>query len=122
MDIISTKEMLNIMESGVAFSMKRVKYDRKRKSGGAVEYIAEAKLFTQEDARKNAENAIGAGRPLTIVERALAEMDEKKQKDPDHYHHYTRNMVLLLNGHPSSEIRKFHPPLVLEFNGKKVVP
>lgn len=122
MDIISTKEMLTHMESGVIFSLRRVRYDRQRKKGGDIEFIAEAQLFTQADEKNREEIATGGGRPLTIAEQTFLQLEDAKKKDPNHHHNYSRNLVLLADGHPTSEIRKFHPPLVLEFNGKKVVP
>ena len=104
------------MDSGATFSMKVVAYDRRRKKGGEIIEYSEAEL-----ARKNKEIE------LVLGQRAMTPIEVKKQqllasRDPHHKKWYTRNIRVLQNGHPTSLIKKIHPPLVLEFNGQKVVP
>lgn len=118
--MISTKQMLAEMETGKPFSIKRVSYNRSKKTGGLITFTEEAILYTKKKADQDAQDRVG--RPLTVVEQKQKELQELKAKQPNHRKWYSRNMVLCVDGHPSSIIRKFHPPLVLEFNGIKVVP
>jgi hypothetical protein len=111
MDTITIKEMLRVMESGETFSIdKAVSYDRKRKTGGDIIEYPEARLV-------QAEQEPTSDRPLTRVEQ----LKKQKARVPRHRKWYTRNIRLCIGGHPTGQIRKVHPPLILEFNGKTVV-
>lgn len=96
------------MESGATFSMSWVTYDRKRKAGGRVLEVKEAKLTQPKEKRQK-------GRPLTKIER------HKTFKSPNHRKWYTRNLVVFEDGQETSEVVKFHPPLVIEFNNMTVI-
>lgn len=110
-EIITIREMLDYMQVGGVFSLTVVSYDRKRKRGGQVKQYAEARLLGAE------ENKPKRSRKATLLEaRALA------PKHPDHLGNYTRNIRLMQNGADTSLIRKIHPPLVVTFNNKTVVP
>lgn len=117
MDQITVRDMLAEMETGNPFSMTFVTYDRKRKKGGRIEDIGEAVLLKRDP---KATNDIFANRPATPHERRVKKLAELRRA-PKHRKWYTRNIRLLLNGHPTSEIRKIHPPLVTTFNHKTVV-
>ncbi len=102
------------MKSGKPFSMRVVKYDKKRKKGGQIEEYPEAVMvIKKEQAEKDS-------RPATRIEEMKA--DIRKRKNPSHGKHYTRNINILQDGHPTTIIRKIHPALIIEFNNQKVVP
>ncbi|MEM6772305.1 MAG: hypothetical protein AAF597_17145 [Bacteroidota bacterium] len=117
---IIERDMLKVMETGRVFSMRVVTYDRRRSTGGKVKYYPEAILVQPQK-----EAASNANRPLTPAEmKAIEFWNETKggHKDPHHKQFYTRNIRMMQNGHPTGEQKKIHPPLVLEFNGKRVLP
>lgn len=118
MDQITVRDMLSEMETGAVFSLTFVTYDRKRKRGGRIEEIAQAVLLKHDP---KATNDIFAGRPATPREQKVQQLAELRRA-PQHHKWYTRNIRLLVNGHPTGEIRKIHPPLVALFNQKIVVP
>lgn len=107
------------MESGQAFSMTVVSFDRKRKTGGAIQHYPEAKFIQSIDELELVPGDIfGGGRDLTPKE----EKQVKAVRDPHHRKWYTRNIRILQNGHPTAIKKKIHPPLIIEFNGQKVAP
>lgn len=110
MELISIRDMLEDMEMGQPFSMKVVKYNKQAVTGGNILEIEEAFL------RKKS----SINRPKEITDPATREGGQSKA--PNHFKNYTRNIRLLKNGGPTNTIVKIHPPLVLEYNGKKVVP
>lgn len=114
--MISTKEMLETMKNGKPFSMVVICYDRRRKSGGQIKEYPEAILVKKSDG-----NDLQLSRPQTKMEQKAAYLDELK-KNPNHSKWYTRNIRLLQEGQPVGIINTIHPPLVVEFNGQKVVP
>jgi len=120
MRIITIREILQQMEKGDIFSIKFVKYDRSRKKGGEIRHFPEAVLHTKSHDDEVTQAAMG--RPLTVVEQKMKDLNALKAKQPNHHQNYTRNLVLVQNGHKTSEKRKFHPALVLEFNNLQVVP
>jgi hypothetical protein len=116
MDVISIKELLAEMETGKPFSVKVISYDRKRKRGGKILHYSEAILINKE------EEFVNLHRGQTNQEKKEAMLsDLAMPKDPRHRIHYTRNIRILQNGFPTSLIKKIHPPLIIEFNSKKVV-
>lgn len=106
------------MESGQAFSLKVVAYDRKRKSGGQIKDYPEAVLLQVEEDEIVSEDIFRGNRPNTQKEAQQIRM----VKEAHHRKWYTRNIRILQNGHPTSIIKKIHPPLIIEFNGQKVTP
>lgn len=110
MEIISIREMLEDMEMGQPFSMKVVKYNREAGTGGQIMEIQEA-FLRRKTMRRN---------PVEVTDPNTR--TGKQKKAPNHYENYTRNIRLLRNGGPTDSIVKIHPPLVLEYNGKKIVP
>lgn len=113
---ISIRDVLDYMASGNTFSLKVVSYDHKRQKGGQIiEYPEVVQVIKKEDAERKQ-------RPATKQEQLQAKVQEHKSKNPSHGKHYTRNINVLQDGHPTSIIRKIHPILIIEFNNKKVVP
>ena len=117
MEQITVKAMLAAMETGDPFSVVYVTHDRKRRKGGRIHRIPEAVLLQQDP---NLAAGTFAHRPATPNERKIMELNELRRA-PHHQKWYTRNIRLLMNGYPTSEIRKLHPPLVILFNNLIVV-
>lgn len=59
-------------------------------------------------------------RPRTEME-AMRDQLNGDSRRPHHGKHFTRNILLMQNGHTTSETRKIHPPLVVKFNGQMVI-
>lgn len=116
MSYLSIREVLDYMAIGKIFSMKVVAYDHKRQKGGhIIEYPEAVQVVKKDEAERDK-------RPATRQEQLRAKVLEHKSKIPSHGKHYTRNINVLQDGHPTSIIRKIHPILIIEFNNKKVVP
>jgi hypothetical protein len=119
MDLISVKNCLQEMETGTVFSCKCVAFDRKRRTGGEVQEYHEAVLLQRGQTPE-----APTDRAPTAVEQATQGFFEiaEKTKAANHAAHYTRNIRLYCDGHPTEIVRKIHPPLLVEFQGKIVVP
>jgi len=111
----TVKECLDYMESGRAWSCRYVTYNRQKKTGGEVEVVFEAVLAREEEGANSDRNQTRAEQRNNIQKKEAL-------KNPNHSQWYTRNYVLCEGGIPSSIVRKLHPPLLIEFNGEKVVP
>lgn len=110
MDQISIKDALAFMDTGQIFSCKVVKYNMQKQEGGDVFDVDEAILLKAPQKKTS--------RTMTAAEKT-----ELKKRTPNHRKWFTRNIVLCQNGHPMELFkRKIHPPLMIEFNGKTVVP
>lgn len=114
--MISIPEILKHLESGKPFSCRVISFDQKRGTGGKIKFYEEAKLVQKEEVPTEK-----AGRPLTAFEQKQAKIEVLK-KNPNHRKWYTRNIRILHNGLETMEIKKIHPPLIIEFNGQKVTP
>lgn len=116
---ITERDMLEVMETGRAFSCLAVSYDVKRKTGGKVLHYPEAVLVqASKEAKANAR------RTLTPAEQRAMEARNAAGGTPRNPHHrrfYTRNIRILQDGQPTMIQRKVHPPLIIEFNGKRVL-
>lgn len=112
---ITVKGKLAQMETGDPFSITYITFDRQRKKGGQVQAYTEAVLVLTAERRVEQPQ-----RAQTSRERKQAKLQHLK-KAPHHHKWYTRNIQLLVNGHPTGERRKIHPPLVVLFNDKIVV-
>jgi hypothetical protein len=112
---ITVREMLAFMETGALFSVQGVTYNRRAKKGGGkiYEYL-ECMLAQAVPGQK-------LDRPATLKEDANQRVKHTRN-NPNHGMWYTRNIIICQNGHPTTMIRKIHPPLVVYFNGKIVVP
>ena len=111
---ITLLDMLKQMKTGEPFSCTVVTYDRKRSKGGTIIEYGEARLY-----EPRAQQA--ATRAATRVEQLREELKSSHTRRPNHGKYFTRNIQLLINGHPTSEIRKMHPPLVVIFNNEIVI-
>lgn len=110
------------MHAGEVFSIKVVTYDRRRRNKcGQVLHIEQAALVWGDGGSERTQKSAGE-RPPTPLESALASMASGGERDPNHAHHYTRNIRVYQNGQPTEMIRKIHPPLIIEFNGKTTCP
>ncbi|MDJ1500461.1 hypothetical protein [Xanthocytophaga agilis] len=98
--MIKLSEALMQMEQGETFSCKFVTFNQRRKTGGEIIEIQEARLFRQS-----------ASTPEEKKESS------GKSKSPNHWANSTRNILIL----PSEQIRKLHIRLLIEFNGFKVI-
>lgn len=112
---ISTKQMLETMKDGQPFTITFVTYDKRRKNKSG-------KILTLEGilCQKPKEETKVEGRQLTETETKKEDL-ERLRRNPHHRDHFTRNLQIYVNGHPTAELRKFHPPLVVRFNELKVV-
>ena len=105
-DTISLREATRIIDAGEVFTCTCVKYDRKRQTGGQLFEI------TAQLAK------IATDRGDTPIEAAEA----KERKAQNHHVNFTRNVALVVDDIQTALIRKIHPPLMLTFNNKIVMP
>lgn len=111
---ITVRNMLEMMESGLPFSLTYVTYDSQRKKGGRLITYHEAELLQADEPTP--------GRQLTKLEETQKRTEDLRTgRDPRHQKWYTRNIRILQNGHRTGVIQKIHPPLVVLFNEKTVV-
>lgn len=101
------------MQRGEHFSCTVISYDKRRKKGGDIVEYAEVRLY-----EPTAEQA--ATRAATEVEQLRQRLHSVSRR-PSHGKHFTRNVQVCVAGHPTSEIRKIHPPLVVKFNDQIVL-
>lgn len=111
-EVISVSDCLKIMHSGQIFTAQCVTFDRTRRTGGEIFDIIEGVLVQPDEADR-------PDRPETKTEKTVRAI---QKRGPRHAEHYTRNIRLCSAGTPTSVIKKIHPPLLTEFNGKIVVP
>jgi hypothetical protein len=102
---VRLSEVLRQMEEGKErFTIRFVTCDRTRQTGGKIEEWHHCQLSRRRQA--------GAEQP-----RAPRPAEESAGRLPAHYQNATRNLV---QGN-SSQVRKIHIWLILEFNGQQVV-
>ena len=100
-------EVLRQMEEGEeTFSIRFMRADRGRGTGGQIESWHQCRLSS-----RRAQGPLGTGRPSGPAGPVPS------SRMPSHYQNATRNIV---QGQ-SSQPRKIHIWLILEFNGQKVV-
>lgn len=115
--MIALKEVLRILHTGVPCSMKVVRFDVRRSNrNGEVHEYEECVLVWGDGGSDRVKDA--GSRSLTALEKELIGLEEADQRNPKHQKHFTRNVRLLLDGKPTSEIRKIRPWLIIEFNGQ----
>jgi len=93
--------MLDAMNNGKPFTCEYITFDENRRTGGDVKRIQAVVLNDKLNSR-----------PLTSNEKKRA---PKKKK-------HTRNVQVLVDGHPVDQIRTLHIPLIIKFNGESVMP
>lgn len=102
MEKVTLKEMLTIIDSGSLFAIEVVTYDKKRtQNNGRILIYQTARL-------ESAMNDVDG----TIV---------RTSRNSYNSTHFTRNIRLYVNGRPTSEIRRIHPLLVINFNSKELL-
>jgi hypothetical protein len=117
---IRISDCLKRLEGGETIDLEVWQYDSKRKKGGDIDRFS-CQLLT------GIEHQTVSGRPLTESEKVEAGSDDiddntLHHRKPNHSKWYTRNVRIVVNGHPSSIIRKIHPLLIKSLNGIKTVP
>ncbi|MDO7849230.1 hypothetical protein Q5H92_22895 [Hymenobacter sp. M29] len=104
--VITIKQVLAEMAAAVEpFALRFVKLNESKGTGGEVVELA-GQLLSGRGSSK-------APSPKEGGEEVSAHQVRK----PNHYDNMTRNLVSTLNGNYS----KVHYPLILEFNGQKVI-
>jgi len=119
--MLSIRQCLEIMHSGAVFSLKVVKYDKRRKAKtGQVMEFEEAKLVWGDG---GSDRVVMKGeRDPTALERSLMAVRQDHSRNPNHAWHYTRNIRILSSGLATEMMVKIHPPLIIEFNGQTTTP
>jgi len=103
MKIIHLREVLEEMKKPKPFSVTFVTCDQERKTGGEIIKLENVILSSNEKYI----GRLGFEEPSSNVTQF--------SKNPSHYEHATRNVLL-----PNGMRRKLHIRLLLEFNGQKV--
>ncbi len=106
---ILLNDALKEMETGNPFSISYVTLDIKRKTGGKIKKVLSAVLCGAKPPTENTKKL-----PTAKSLRA------KPKRNPNHWDNQTRALQVLINGVPTSHIRKFHIFLITEFNNKAV--
>jgi hypothetical protein len=120
MEIITVAQVLKEMETGRAFDLTFVTYDRRRKGTGGELRSVRAVLLCPDTDQPEPEPG---QRPPTRTEANRAALDAQENgRNPNHSKWYTRNIVMVVDGHVTSQVRTVHPPLFAVFNGRTVVP
>jgi hypothetical protein len=110
-DFIRLWDVLDVMDSfdwrqkPVKFQMKFVTANRQNGTGGEIIEVKGARKCSGKTKE---------GRPIFSFPKNSADRD-KAARDPRHWTHSTRNILL-----PNGQIRKVHIRLITEFNNKKV--
>lgn len=114
--MITVGEVWDTMQRGEVFSLRAVKYNRQAKTGGDFITI-EAGRVEKTPANKKATGPGDNQAPgPKVADQWVA------GKNPRHRKNHTVNIRILQDGVTTSVIKKVHVPLVVEFNGKIVLP
>lgn len=113
-DTISVADCLKTMHSGAVFGCKVVSFDHNRRTGGEVLEFLEAQMVAPEEP-----DPTRVRRAATAQEASVSLL---RRSFPNHRNWFTRNVRLCAGGTPTDIIKKIHPPLLMEFDGKVVVP
>jgi hypothetical protein len=100
--VIQRVEAIRIIDSGVPFSVKVVKCDRKRKTGGEFEYYPKVEKLKGSNTVEKSESHTAS---------------PNGKRHPKHSDNATRNLTDLSNGRTV----KIHIDLMTLFNGEEVV-
>lgn len=103
-DVLEQMDQLDALNKGVPFDIKFVTCDRNRGTGGDILEIKggrKCSTLTKEGE--------------IVYSKEVSSSPTGKSKNPNHYLHATRNILL-----PNGQIRTCHIRLIIEFNGKKV--
>lgn len=102
MNTITLDEVLKIFNSGEIFSIRFVKFDAKRKTGGQI---------------REFRHVVGSIH-TTKKEQTSGAIQKKKQ---NHFDNMTRNVHLVLDGYPVEAVKSIHLNLILAINDKKMI-
>lgn len=97
------EEATKLIKSGQLVSLKFVTYDKRRKTGGKIRFIEEARIRKVNSSEEKASNSILSN-----------------SKDPGHFEHSTFAVNTCIDGHATAEVKKIHWFLLLEVNGIKI--
>ena len=118
--MIALKEVLRVLHTGAPCSIKVVRFTgRRHNRNGDIDEYPECVLVWGDGGSDLTKQS--SARALTALEKKLCGIDEAGARDPRHAKYFTRNIRLLLDGKPTSEIRKIRPSLIIEFNGEKTM-
>lgn len=101
MEKISRQQMRKILEGTEPFDLKVVTCDRKRKTGG--------KILELKNCTKTGNKGKNKAKKKTVSKNLIS--------NPNHGQHFTRN--IFVNG---QNLRKVNSLLIIEINGKEVIP
>jgi hypothetical protein len=104
-DVLKFMDSLDGQERPVKFQMKYVTANRLQGTGG--------EIIELKDACK-CSGKTKEGKPLFSAKK-INSSNNSPSKDPQHWPHSTRNLLL-----PNGQIRKAHIRLIIEFNNQKV--
>lgn len=105
--VITLKQVLAQMAAAVEpFSLVFVKLNEQKGTGGEVVELS-GQLLSGRGSSK-----------APVQSEAGEELTAHQVRKPNHYDNMTRNLVSTIN----SRYTKVHYPLILEFNGQKVIP
>lgn len=117
--IITISDCLKRLEAGEIATIEVYKYDRKRKKGGQIDTLTCLLAKDEKDEKDEKSEGPNNGVDLQALD---AEASVVAHRRPNHRKFYTRNVRIVINGHPTAVIQKIHPPLIRTFNGIKTVP
>lgn len=104
-DVLKVMDSLDGEEKPVRFQMKYVTANRLQGIGGEIIELKDACKCSGKTKQ---------GKPIFAAKKAFPSNDHTA-KDPQHWTHSTRNILL-----PNGQIRKAHIRLMIEFNNQKV--
>lgn len=117
MNTVNLAQVMAIIDSGDPFSVEVCGCDRRRKRGGTLH------SWTCQLNRFDVPQANRFVKPARMSAQEVAEIRSLfKRKEKNHFDNFTRNVVILQNGLPTSLVRDLHPPLILTINGKDLIP
>lgn len=112
--IITISECLKRLEAGEIVTLEVYKYDRKRKKGGQLD-VMQCVLLKNDEKNDESDNR-------EYLQALDSKASVKTSRNPNHKKFYTRNVRILIEGHPTGVIQRIHPPLIKTFNGIETVP
>jgi hypothetical protein len=104
-DVVQQIDHTGADEKPVRFQLKYVTADRKKCTGGDIVELVDA---------RNCAGKTKTGEPKFIKKKSQF-IEEKIKKNPSHWLHSTRNMLL-----PNGQVRTVHVRLIIEFNHMQV--
>ncbi len=120
--MIAIKDVLAHMHAGKPFSLRAVRYDKRRRERiGQIIEVPEA-VLVWGDGGNDRVAQLPEQRQPTALERSYFAAEEAPRKNPNHEANYTRNIRMLVDGQPTESMMKIHPLLIIQFNGQVTTP